>query len=104
MCADIIARQAAAALDDLRRRMGELGLAGRWEDDYLAVKIDAGLLLDILGRLNTSSAVSVLEHAVQAVEPWMKDWVVGVAGPFLGSDQPTSAGDGCDVQLLRALG
>jgi hypothetical protein len=74
LCADVIARQASRAIDDLGRRMREHGLEKRWEDEYVTVKTDAGLLLDLLGRLHQSSAVSVLEGAVESSEPWVKLW------------------------------
>ena len=73
-CAEVIARQTSRAIDDLGRRVGEHGLEGRWEDDYVTVKTDAGLLLDLLGRLQQSSAVSVFEGAVRASEPWVRLW------------------------------
>ena len=74
LCADVIAGQASRAIDETRRRLGEHGVKGRWRDDYVTVKIDAGLLLDLLGRLHQSSAVSVLEDAVHASEPWVQLW------------------------------
>jgi hypothetical protein len=40
----------------------------------VTVKTDAGLLLDLLGRLRESTAVSVFEDAVHALEPWVKLW------------------------------
>lgn len=72
--ADVIARQTSRAIDELGRRVGEHGPEARWNDDYVAVKTDAGLLLDLLGRLQPLSAVSVLEGAVQSSEPWVKLW------------------------------
>jgi hypothetical protein len=73
-CANVIARQTSRAIDDLSRRLGERGPEVRWEDHYVTVKTDAGLLFDLLGRLKQLSAVSVLEGAVQASEPWVKLW------------------------------
>ena len=73
-CANVVARQTSRAIDDVVGRLGERGSVVRWEDDYVTVKTDAGLLLDLLGRLQQSSAVSVLEGAVRASEPWVKLW------------------------------
>ena len=38
------------------------------------VRTDAGVLLDLLGRLDQSRAASVLEDAVRESEPWVKLW------------------------------
>ena len=73
-CAGLIGRQTLRAIDDLHRQRTEHGPAVRWRDDYVTVKTDAGLLVDLLGRLRQPSAVSVLEGAVQSSEPWVKLW------------------------------
>jgi hypothetical protein len=73
-CAGLIARQTSRAIDDLHRQRTEHGPEVRWQDDYVTVKIDAGVLLDLLGRLQQSSAMPVFEGAVQSSEPWVKLW------------------------------
>ena len=73
-CAGIVADQASRAIDDLRRRLAEHGLAGRWDDDYVSSKIDAGLLLDLLGRLDQPSALPVFEAALSASDPGIMLW------------------------------
>ena len=63
-CAGIVAVQASRAVDDLRRRLAEHGLAGRWADAYVSSKIDTALLLDLLGRLHQPDALPVFEAAL----------------------------------------
>ena len=72
--AGIIARQASHAIGDLGRRLADHGLAGRWEDEYVSMKVEVGLLLDLLARLEPQSAVPVLERAVSSPDPWIKMW------------------------------
>ena len=74
VCAEIVAAQASRAIDSLQRSLTEHGIGHRWDDDYVSVKTDAGLLLDLLGRLDQPSSTPVLENTIGAAEPWVKLW------------------------------
>lgn len=108
VCAEVVAGRASQAIDDLNRRLGEHGPEGRWEDDYVALKTETGLLLDLLGRLDGPSAASVLTSALRAFEPWARLW--GVLGLVRGGQsvppdvlREIAAWPECRIALARNL-
>jgi hypothetical protein len=108
VCGQIASGQTSRALDTVGRILTERGLAGRWDDDYVSAKIDAGLLLDLLGRLDRSSSMSVLEDAVRAPEPWIKLW--GALGLLRGGEsvspeifRQVAEWPDCRIALAREL-
>lgn len=104
--ANRIASDAIAALGPLQRRDG---IGWRWEDDYLELRHEAGLVLDFLGHAGPDrEARATLERGQALIDPWIQHRAV-VALIRLGQSPDPEAvlGAASDaetrVSLLRQL-
>jgi hypothetical protein len=84
---------AAAASTSLAAWLSQLSVLGdkdRWDDEYRMARSEAGLLLELLARLDVADDREVFAIAAQHWDPWIVMW--GVVGLDLaGSPVPDSA-------------
>jgi hypothetical protein len=84
------------------------GRSVRWEEAYDRDVTEAGLLLDVLGRLEASAALDPLRSAASHIEPWIAMW--GTVGLLRrGADVPATllevvtADNACRSTLAKRL-